>query len=168
MGPGAGGWPGRAGRASRHTGPPPPSLWKQRPPCRGRKDLWEGGSYRAAGVTQMRGREEARAVGSAYLLWCRSPGADGAAPPRGEKEDRDQGSAISRWPSAGSSPRGPQGRRVSGGAQEAPLLELSPTSQPSPPILSRYRCSRLARRLCTEGTGFINVPGGPLNSHQDV
>lgn len=53
MGPGVGGWLGQAGRASRHTGPPPLSPWKQRPPCQGRKDLWEEENCRAAGFTQM-------------------------------------------------------------------------------------------------------------------
>lgn len=42
-------WPGQVGRASQHIMFPPLSLWKQKPPCQGRKDLWEKGNNRSAG-----------------------------------------------------------------------------------------------------------------------
>lgn len=36
----------------------------------------------------MRVLEEPKAVGSSYPLWCMWPGADGAAPPGGEKKTK--------------------------------------------------------------------------------
>lgn len=139
MGPGAGGWLGRVGKASQHTEPPPLILWMQRPPCQGRKDLWGEGNYRAAGVTQVKGLEEARAEGSSYPLWCRSPGADVATPPKGKKIK--PGLVIShlqldlcRIPAQ----RAPEKESIG----EFLLLEQNtqPMSQPSPPILLRDSC----------------------------
>lgn len=165
MGPGAGGRPGWAGRASPHTRPPPPSLWRQRPPCQGRKDLQEGRRYRAARDTQTRGWEEAGAAGSSYPLWCRSPGAGGAAPPRGGKEDGVQVSATSSEPSAGSSPRGSQGRKGGGEGQEPLSLEQAPAPRPNQHHLyfPGGWVFPLSEKAVHLGNQSHPVPGGPSN-----
>ena len=127
--------------------------------------MWEGGGYRTSRDTQTRGWEEAGAAGSSYPLRCRSPGAGGAASPRGGKEDGAQGSATSSKPSAGSSPRGSQGNRGGGWRARTPLVTTStcPTTQPAAPILSRGRVFPLSKNAVHLGNRSHPVPGGPSN-----
>lgn len=88
-----------------------------------------------AGVTWVgaEGLEKARAAGSSYPLWCRSPGADGAAPPRGEKGGPSSGFSTSGRPSGGSCPGGlPR----AGGAGVVVGTSLVRTNPPSVPAIT--------------------------------
>lgn len=98
----------------------------------------------------MRGLDEARAVGSSYPLWYRWPGADGAAPPGGEK--RRQGSVFSHLQLAlcrKLAQRTPGKESMVAGSICFVRTKYLPLSQPLPPIVLRDLFFYLTSRRST-------------------